>query len=230
MFFAIYGDGDEGIVYEKAFEDLATINYCFYTLPFEDFLTGTVLLGEEGKNYHLNILWQNDVYTAQTRIPEVIPLDSLWFKREGHPELGFLWAHLTEPDTTGNGYRWYAQRINQNEEGQPKDASFVAPLGSAFDDRFINGKSFDFVYGRGASAPGDPPEEAGFFKLGDTVLVKFSTCDQGVFQFLRTFESEIGNNGNPFASPSPIRTNIQGGALGVWAGYGSHIDTIFATQ
>ena len=183
-----------------------------------------------GKTYDLNIEWEGGTYTSSTRIPELIPLDSVWFKREGNPELGFIWAHLTEPDTAGNAYRWWAQRINVNSEGQPKDAAFVPPLGSAFDDRFINGKSFDFVYGRGPSAPDDPPEEGGFFKLGDTIVVKFSTCDQGVFQFLRTFEAEAGNNGNPFASPSPIRSNMEGGALGIWAGYGSVLDTVYAVD
>jgi hypothetical protein len=33
-------------------------------------------------------------------------------------------------------------------------------------------------------------------------------------------------DGNPFASPITIRSNIQGGAIGVWGGYGASIDTL----
>jgi len=211
-------------------EDLETINYCFYTLPLADILAGNVLLGQPGKTYDLTIEWDGNTYTSSTTIPEPIALDTLWFQREGHPEFGFVWAELSDPDTLGNAYRWWAQRINQNESGAPKDPTFIAPLGSTFDDRFINGKTVPFGFARGDQQPGDTPDEFGFFRLGDTVVVKFSAVDIQVYEFLRSFETEAQNAGNPFATPSPIKTNITGNALGVWAGYGNAIDTVFAVE
>lgn len=213
-------------------EDLATINYCLYTIPIADLLTGNYFVGETGKSYALHIEANNEAYNASAHLPTSIPLDSTWWQPEGDPDLGFVWATLSDPDTMGNGYRWWARRINSNSAGNPKDANFVPPLGGAFDDRFINGKHFDFGYQRGRSAPGDLPEESGFFKRGDTVVVKFSSTDIEVFHYLRAFENEAGNAGNPFASPSPIKSNVIGEgdyeALGVWAGFSNFLDTVYA--
>ena len=45
---------------------------------------------------------------------------------------------------------------------------FIAPSGSVFEDKFINGKAFDFAYNRGhlpnSTASEDENEEAGFYK------------------------------------------------------------------
>jgi hypothetical protein len=59
-------------------------------------------------------------------------------------------------------------------------------------------------------------------------VVKFCTIDHEAFEYLRTFETEVMNNGNPFAAPSSVKTNITGGALGAWIGYGASFDTIKA--
>ena len=68
--------------------------------------------------------------------------------------------------------------------------------------------------------------ESGFFKKGDTVIVKFCTIDHSTFEFWRDAENQLGNNGSPFAVPSNVKSNIKGG-LGVWASYNSTIDTLF---
>ncbi len=43
-------------------------------------------------------------------------------------------------------------------------------------------------------------------------------------------ETEVSNNGNPFAAPTAIKSNISGGALGYWGGYGTVYDTIVAYE
>ena len=210
-------------------EDLEAINYCLYAPKIDQLLSGNFIAGEAGRTYTLYIEADGEQYNSKCTLPPVQPLDSVWFQREGHPELGFVWATLNDPDTTGNAYRWWAQRINKAPSGNMKDATFVAPLGGSFDDRFVNGRHFYFGYNRGRSTAEDPPEESGF-KLGDTIVVKFSANDIAVFRFLRSYENEASNAGNPFASPSPIASNIDNGALGVWAGYSNCIDTVYANQ
>ena len=196
----------------------------------------TALTGEAGKSYDLRILVNGKVLTASTYIPQPLHLDSTWFKVDGNRDsLGFVWAHLTDPDTLGNCYRWFAWRINHYtygvEAGDQKDTSFIAPRGSVFDDKFINGKSFDFGYNRGSypssQKEDDNNDERGFFKRGDTIVVKFCTIDRAHFEFWRTEETQAGNNGNPFGSPAPVLGNIQGG-LGIWGGYNATYDTIIA--
>lgn len=208
--------------------DGATTYKCIF-IPFEpgsDFgFYSAFLQGEVGKTYDLKVEVGGHIYTSSTYIPAPVPLDSVWFQKEGSDTLGFVWGHLREPAGQGNSYRWFAKRLG-------KDDLFLPPLGSAFDDKFIDGRSFDFGYNRGripnSTAPDDTSAEAGYFKVGDTVIVKFTTLDHDAFEFFRTYEIEAHNNSNPFAAPAPIKTNIKGGALGVWVGYGVSLDTAIA--
>jgi hypothetical protein len=183
------------------------------------------LLGQAGKTYTLTVVADGKTVTSVTTIPQPVPLDSVWFKiQEGRDTLGYAWAHLTDPDTIGNCYRWFAKRLH-------KDKRFLPPPGSVFEDKFINGKSFDFAYNRGtepnSTAADDTNDERGFFKRGDTIAIKFCAIDRTHFEFWRLEIIQEQNNGNPFASPAPIPTNINGG-LGIWGGYSSTYDTIIA--
>ncbi len=199
---------------------LSSIDFCLYT-TFDP-----LIFGEEGKTYNLYVNAESKSLTAKTKIPPHVKLDSIWYKNEGtFTDRGFCWARLNDPDTLGNSYRWFAMR-------KGKDYSFYSPIGSAFEDKFINGTSFEFAYNR-AKSPGD--EDAvnegfrGYFKIGDTIVVKFTTIDPDVYQFWRTYETQVVNNGNPFAAPTPIRSNIEGeGGLGIWSGYGVSYDTTVA--
>ncbi|HKR06356.1 MAG TPA: DUF4249 domain-containing protein [Bacteroidia bacterium] len=186
------------------------------------------IIGEIGKDYSLKIITEDGKeLTAQTHLYTPIPLDSVWFKVQPDQDtLGFVWAHLTDPDTLGNVYRWFAKRMG-------KDKDFIAPLGSVFEDKFINGQSFDFAYNRGqvpnSIAEDDDNDESGYFKVGDTVVVKFCTVGKESFDFWRTAESQYSNNGNPFAATTDIKSNINGG-LGIFEGYSVTYDTIIARK
>mgnify|MGYP005703751627 CR=1 FL=1 len=79
-----------------------------------------------------------------------------------------------------------------------------------------------------SSATDDNNEERGFFKVGDSLVVKFTTIDKESYEFLNLFEIEVANNGNPFASPSTLNTNVSNGGLGFFVGYGVTYDTLSA--
>ncbi len=198
----------------------------FRPLPQYPIYISQSITGEIGKEYLLTIRENENIYTATTKIPMPVQLDSLWFKVEqGIDTLGFVWATLKDPDTIGNAYRWVAKRIG-------KDADFIPPPGSVFDDKFINAKSFDFAYNRGrlpnSEAEDDNNDERGYFKKGDTIVIKFSSIDMPHFRFWRSADSQASGNGNPFASPANIESNISNGALGIWGGYGATYDTLIA--
>ena len=81
----------------------------------------TSMIGESGKAYFLRVLVNGKTLTASTFIPHPVPLDSVWFKVNGNRDsLGYAWAHLTDPDTLGNSYRFFAQRINRYRYGDRK--------------------------------------------------------------------------------------------------------------
>jgi hypothetical protein len=209
-------------------------DFCIYTDPNILLNPEDALLGENGKSYRLFIQAEGKTLTSKTSIPKVVPLDSAWFEVEGNLDsLGFAWALFTDPDTSGNAYRWYAQRINSYPDGTQKDPVFIAPFASAVDDRFFNGLTFEFVSARGSlpfsNKEDDENEEVGFFKVGDTIAVKACSIDYPTYLFVSSFYSEIGNQGSPFANPASLKSNVDGG-LGVWAGYGVFRDTIIATR
>ncbi|MFM9051452.1 MAG: DUF4249 domain-containing protein [Bacteroidota bacterium] len=207
-----------------------------YVPFFGGFYISTLLRGTPGRTYGLRVEVDGEILTASTLLPNPVNLDSVWWKVDGRRDsLGFAWAHLTEPDTIGNNYRWFAQRINRYtygpENGKMKDTTFIAPLGSVFEDRFVNGQSFDFNTARGrivnSQKEDDLNEEAFFFKRGDTIVVKFCAIDRSHFDFWRSVETQVSNNGNPFGSVTPSECNIRGG-LGIWGAYSATYDTIIA--
>jgi hypothetical protein len=185
-----------------------------------------IMIGTAGLTYTLDILTSDGKrVTSTTKLQAPVPLDSTWFEiQEGKDTLGFTWAFLSDPDTTDNCYRWFSKRIN-------KDDQFFAPFGSAFEDKFINGQTFKFGFNRAtiqnSTAADDNNEEAGFFKIGDTIVVKFCTIDKSTYEFWRDAETQLGNNGSPFAVPSNIKSNINGG-IGLFASYSPSYDTIIA--
>mgnify|MGYP000346730943 CR=1 FL=1 len=61
-------------------------------------------------------------------------------------------VHDGVAEISGN-YRWSARRISSYDDGSTKDAAFIAPLGSTFNDDFFNGLSFDFFGLYGSLSP-----------------------------------------------------------------------------
>lgn len=214
-------------------EQLSLVNICAYVS------LNPLMIGEIDRAYDLTVELDGEVVTSTTKINKLVPLDSLWFRIAGNTDsLGFLFATISDPDTLGNAYRWFAKRINQYPDwsehaGEQKDISFIAPIGSVSDDVFFNGLSFEFGYFRGTIPNSDKEddinEERGYYKEGDTVVVRGTVIDRGVFRFVNSFEEQVASAGSPFASPANVQSNIEGG-LGVWAGYGAVYDTVICVE
>jgi len=211
---------------------LVNSSLCAYTD-----VSGT-LVGETDTTYKLEVSINGENLSSSTHIPGMVELDSLWFELIGTSDsLGYVFGTLTDPDTLGNAYRWYAKRTNVYPDWSPnagfeKDQQYIAPLGSTFDDTFFNGLNFDFAYYRGAASgtgkQDDFNEEAGFFKTGDVIAIKGCSIDADTYNYVTSFESEASSGGNPFSAPASVYTNIEGG-IGIWAGYASYLDTLVAT-
>ena len=216
-------------------EAVLGLNICVYTsLSPQSF-------GLSGETYTLIVDKDENHLHAVTKVNFPVPLDSLWFASpSGNPldSLGFIYGNMTDPDSLGNAYRWSAKRISHYPQwitrdtylrGQQKDLTFISPMPSVYDDEFFNGLSFEFAYYRGAIAFSekfdDRREERGFFKRGDTVVVRGCSIDMNVYKFYKSYEDQLANQGSPFASPSNVKSNVEGG-LGVWAGYGAYYDTL----
>lgn len=193
-------------------------------LPWYYKKTNPSVIGQAGRSYSLKVVSNGQILTATTTLPNPpVKLDSVWFKLNPPSDsLGFVWAHLKDPAADANFYRWYAMRLH-------KDKKFLAPIGATFNDKFINGKSFDFGYDRGSepnsTAADDQNAERGYFLKGDSVVVKFCSIDYNTYNFYSSYEAAAAGNGNPFGSPANVKSNILGG-LGVWGGFSTTFDTL----
>ncbi len=194
-------------------EQITSLHLCFYV--------STQIIGEPGKTYTLEVSLEDNLYAAETSILSPIDLDSTFWREESdNPGYGFSWANLSDPIETGNAYRW---------EVKYKDSlTFSKPFGPFIDDRFFNGLSFEFAYENpmSFSDPNVSEDARGYYALGDTIVIKFSTLGQREYQFYDKKYNQIYSAGNPFATPVNIPTNISGGALGIWAGFSPSYDTL----
>lgn len=191
--------------------------------------TGGKIQGQPGRYYSLTITTQGQHLSSVTKIPPLVKLDSAYFVRVSPEDsLGRLGLHLDDPDTIGNYYRVMTTRLNKkyytkNFLGISSPPDYYPSGNSVYEDRLFNAKKFDIFISRGVPAASqavyDNNRERNRFKAGDTISVKWMSISREVYQFYRTMEIEKNNNGNPFAAPVTVRSNIKGG-LGVWSGLG----------
>lgn len=192
--------------------------------------SNTTLLGSVGKEYTLNIRHNSKEYTGTTRIVDPTPLDSLYWKLEPETiEYGYSWAILSDPPNQFDAYKWEVKRTNLKSNGLPKDDIFKRARGGYFDDQYFDGISFEFFYENPMSRKDSThlKEYKRYYRIGDTVVVKFSKMDEKVFSYYDAKFNQIVNSGNPFSTPINAPSNMSDGALGVWAGYSPIYDTLY---
>lgn len=202
--------------------DLATLHICGYT-SFD-----TNIFGEVGKTYSLNVTVDGETYSAQTTIVQPTNFNYVYWKPDGNLTThGYAWANLSDLPNHYDAYMWEAKRINTDTSGATIDQNFVKPFSPVFDDEFFDGLTFDFFYDNPMGyEDGVLDEYAGLYAIGDTVVIRLSKMDDAVYEFMEKKYLQLGTNGNPFATPTNIPTNIVGGALGIWAGYSPSYDTL----
>lgn len=203
----------------------AVPSICIYTIPeiFQYYTSGPqgLFVGEVGKTYQLWGQVNDDAFNSTTTIPGLLSF-SLSLRPHDDPEKDSLMTVMVtydDPDTTGNYLRYFTQR---------NDEPFYPPLSSSvFDDYLIAGGVLTLPVERGQGGDFEFGDEYGYFKVGDTAVIKFSAIDKQHYDFWRTIENDNGDS--PFSSPIKIDGNVDG-ALGIWGGYGSAYDTIIVTK
>ena len=207
------------------FESIAA---AFFGLPIEQLVNlhlcayvSTGIVGEVGKTYSLKVLYNDKIYTSSTKIENPTALDNLFWREQANlPGYGFSWAKITDSPIMGDAYRWEVKNLG--------DLFYSKPFQPFTDDRFYNGKTFEFSVENPMSFKDQTIENQykGYYKLGDTIVVKFSKLGKKEYQFFEKKYNQIYSGGNPFATPTNIPTNIEGGALGIWAGFSPWYDTL----
>jgi hypothetical protein len=194
-----------------------------------------------GRTYYLEIKWNNQIISSSTTIPEVTPLDCLWVEKSENEDKEFKYdirALYSDPADQDNNILVKSKRVQHFEyqdslECNIKDRpDFSLKLIDAGSDILINGQTFETYFPRPKDSGNPFPDgnyNAYHTKIcdGDTlkfkediVLIKFCQIDEPSLKFWRGLIRQVGTNGNPFAEPMNLVSNINNG-LGVFTGYGS---------
>lgn len=202
-----------------------TVNILAYPYVY---YTSTNMVGEVGKTYSLTIVADGKTIRSHTTIPPAVSIDSTWFGLNpfdnSEDSLGVAYLQMQDPDSMGNAYRLFAKKYSE--------FSFNQVAGSEFNDDYVNGQKVIFFAGQGdkpfVSSDTFVPKEY-FYNIGDTVILKFCSIGAKELKFFYTMDAALNSNGNPFAAPTLVKSNIEGG-LGVWCGYSPAFDTLIAIK
>lgn len=205
----------EVFVSDGTITDTLKIDFDLYNYPYVVY-KGKHIVGKTGGTYYLTVLADNKKLTSVTTIPAPISIDSLWFepRNEHEDSIGYIHGTFDDPPEIGNYFRIFTKSTG-------RDSTFVHPWNSVGRDRDMNGEEdVEFSVYHGTNNFEDPDDSRRwYFEIGEEVIVKFCTIDFESYSFWHSFQQNAGGAGNPFASPTPTVTNIDGG-LGVWTGYG----------
>ncbi len=178
------------------------VDICFYSDINNE------INAEVGEKYQLTIDFEGEQLTAETSIPEYIPIDSFnIFDPLNNSMFRQLNGYLNDPLNPN----YYRIKIGLN--GGALRNTF-----SVTDDLLFDGQSFEFPINKqpDPSETDLDPTIVGLYSIGDSLLIQWQTIDEGHFDFWNTLEFARGNQG-PFASYTRAATNINGG-IGVWGG------------
>ncbi|RYD81503.1 MAG: DUF4249 domain-containing protein [Sphingobacteriales bacterium] len=131
----------------------------------------------------------NRMANAQSRWINPVKLDSIGFSYN-QKEQALITAHFKDPINARNFYRFRV--VNLSDSNKVKQDFFT-------DDATINGTKTAF--GTGFN-----------FKKGDSLEISLFNIPQDFYTFLETANAAIGSNGNPFAQPAVIKSNVTGGS------------------
>ena len=179
------------------------------------------LIREEGRSYDLTVNIGNDQLTATTTIPELVRLDSFSFEEvpgEAIDSLAQLFANISDP-AGATFYRYFTD----DDSGRLNTA-----FASVTDDSTFDGLDFRFPISQADDTDVDFGTY-GFYPVGDTITLKWTTIDAAHFKFWETFEYSLNGQGSPFTSYTRIAGNVEGG-FGIWGGYAVQLEELIVDK
>lgn len=144
------------------------------------------------------ILPDGKLISATTRILPVVPIDSISIEKNAQNKARCL-IYVKDNPNEENYYRRMLHNGSVTDSFPQQD--FVT------DDKLIENNIF--VFGTGFN-----------YNPGDTIFNTIFHIDEAYARFLTSIQNSISSNGNPFAQPGVIITNLSGNAnaIGIFTG------------
>lgn len=172
--------------------------------------------GEAGKTYTLKVEYSGRTVTAQTSVPDAVPLE--WIKvvpsqRDGYADIV---AGLKDNPSTKDYYKFFTWSLHD-------DSTYVPSFMGLINDEILADEVNEVMVQRGAPQVFGDADTSLSFSDHSFVLVKFCTMDEASYMYWEDYEDIAFLSRNPFFPVTcKIRSNVQGG-LGYWVGYGSTV-------
>jgi len=161
----------------------------------------TLLNGTPGHTYKLSVSIDNNVFTATSKMPLPVSLDTIYISNGPFGEFKFATVGYSDPPGVSNSYR-FVQYLN----GVKDPAIFWQ------NDEFTDGQTVLIQLDTGVDKKDDPRN----IKSGDTVMIEMLGIDDAVYKYWYSLHFNGGDGGN-IATPANPVTNVSGGALGYFS-------------
>ncbi len=163
-----------------------------------------------GDQFELEVILDSDTLRSSTIVPGYNPIDSFWFEkpagRNANDTFAQLYCIISDNPLTRDYYRYFT--AGQGER-------LIPNIGSVTDDVFFDGQSFKFPLNKAVGLDEDfGKDNAGYFRRGDTITIKWCTLPYSHYQFWNSLEAGRTRQG-PFAPYVRTESNIING-LGIF--------------
>lgn len=176
--------------------------------------TTSRMKGESGKTYTLKVEYGGRIVTAQTTIPDPVPLKWIKVMPSNQSSHADIIAGLEDDSSQKDYYKFFVKVMHE-------DSVYVPSFMGLINDEILKDCVNEIVVHRGVSQIFGSEVTATSFDDDAEVIVKFCTLDEKTYEYWEDYEDIVSLSQNPFFPVTrKIRSNICGG-LGYWAGYGS---------
>lgn len=177
--------------------------------------TTSSMTGQAGKTYTITVEYSGRTVTAQTTIPEDVPLEYIRVAASGENPGNFQLVGGLKDNINSKDYYKFFVKVSG------KDSTYISSFLGLTDDDILKDKTETAELPINNGSRRSDQRMTTYFTAEDRVIVKFCTLDQTSWQYWNDFEEIQSLSRNPFFPVSTsIRSNVKGG-LGYWAGYGS---------
>ena len=158
------------------------------------------MIGVIGRTYNLTVEYENEIYTASSKMPPCVKIDSIGLIKIPLSDIPFPILYFTDPQGEENNY--YKNLIYVNGKRVKKNNETTSA-------EYVDGYPIKRIIPVMTGQMEDKDEE---LKPGDEVMIELYSIDKGTFLFFET----MGQIDNSLNNPT---TNITGGALGYFGAY-----------
>ncbi|MFM2386389.1 MAG: hypothetical protein RL660_1146 [Bacteroidota bacterium] len=174
------------------------------------YITNGFAAGASGRNYTLTVLTDGKTYTAQSQMPEMVPLNGL--KVVTMTNLGVtsydVLPEYTDPPTLGN---FYGFAVTASSQGGVTFESESDNIGNGSPNQ------------RGLEIPS---REDSPIKPGDTITVEMRSIAPEIYNYFTALEQIAGNGVLGGTTPANPPSNITGGALGYFSAHTKQVRSV----